>query len=101
MDVTWVSSLSWYFLNLFGLNGIYGFILGEGNSAGGMDDLAAMGGGAGLMQMQQMQQQQQQAGGGVPLDYHKLFLAAKESLHLIQHNWDLSDVEDRVLAMYL
>ena len=34
MDVRWVSSLSWYFLNFFGLNGLYRIILGgdEGGS---------------------------------------------------------------------
>jgi len=34
MDVRWVSSLSWYFLNFFGLNGLYRIILGgdEGES---------------------------------------------------------------------
>lgn len=31
MDVTWVSSLSWYFINFAGLNSIFGLILGEGN----------------------------------------------------------------------
>jgi hypothetical protein len=32
MDVTWVSSLSWYFLNLFGLQGVFALLLGEENS---------------------------------------------------------------------
>lgn len=31
MDVRWVSSLSWYFLNFFGLNGLYRLILGGEN----------------------------------------------------------------------
>jgi len=33
MDVRWVSSLSWYILNLFGLNGVYRLILGSDNGA--------------------------------------------------------------------
>lgn len=31
LDVRWVSSLSWYFLNLFGLQPVFGFILGSDN----------------------------------------------------------------------
>lgn len=33
LDVRWVSSLSWYFLNLFGLQSIFGFILGSDNGS--------------------------------------------------------------------
>ena len=31
LDVQWVSSLSWYFLNLFGLQSVFIFILGNEN----------------------------------------------------------------------
>lgn len=31
LDVQWVSSLSWYFLTLFGLQPVYNFILGSNN----------------------------------------------------------------------
>jgi hypothetical protein len=33
MDVRWVSSLSWYFLNFVGLNGLYRLLLGGENGA--------------------------------------------------------------------
>lgn len=31
LNVRWVSALSWYFLNLFGLNGVFKLILGQDN----------------------------------------------------------------------
>lgn len=31
LDVRWVSSLSWYFLNLFGLQSVFIFLLGNEN----------------------------------------------------------------------
>ena len=33
MNVAWVSSLSWYFLNLYGLDAIYRLLLGDDNGA--------------------------------------------------------------------
>ncbi|KAI9014125.1 integral membrane protein DUF106-domain-containing protein [Hyaloraphidium curvatum] len=87
MDVTWVSSLSWYFLNLFGLRGIFTLILGEENVT---DDLRAM---------------QAFTPGAAPQgapqqDLHKAFLAEVENLKLTTHVWDMEDVEDRLIAKY-
>jgi hypothetical protein len=31
LDVRWVSSLSWYFLNLMGLQSVFTFLLGNDN----------------------------------------------------------------------
>lgn len=39
LDVRWVSSLSWYFLNLFGLQSVFIFLLGNEN--GNLHVLAA------------------------------------------------------------
>lgn len=38
LDVTWVSSLSWYFLNLFGLQPVFNFILGSDNCESDITD---------------------------------------------------------------
>lgn len=87
MDVSWVSSLSWYFLNLFGLKSIYTLILGEENSADAMKDTP-------YLQMAQQNPMQQ------PSEVVKMFKSEKEFLDLAVHTWDLEKVEERLLCIY-
>ncbi|KAI8324317.1 transmembrane protein [Martensiomyces pterosporus] len=89
MDVKWVSSLSWYFINLFGLRGVFSLILGGENSADGTRDMTAM------STMGAMGQQP-----GQPQDFNKQFLGMKDSLSIIYHEWDLDNIEQRVLVKY-
>ncbi|PLW06296.1 hypothetical protein PCANC_04032 [Puccinia coronata f. sp. avenae] len=97
MDISWVSSLSWYFLNLFGLNSLYRLILGDGNAADGTASLA-MGGASNMGAAMPGQQ----------MDYKKLFQTEIENLKLIDHQYicdpiaalQLDNVENRVLKMY-
>lgn len=85
LDVRWVSSLSWYFLTLFGLQPVYNFILGSNNSASQVtQQMAQMNPGAGMM--------------GPEQDPDKLFLNEAENLEVIEHQWILEGVEDRLLA---
>ncbi|KNC99633.1 uncharacterized protein SPPG_09238 [Spizellomyces punctatus DAOM BR117] len=93
MDVTWVSSLSWYFLNLFGLRSIFTLILGEDNAAGGLQDMNQMQmmGMPGMGAQQPMQQ---------PGEVANMFKSEKEFLELAQHEWALMGVEARVLELY-
>lgn len=85
LDVRWVSSLSWYFLTLFGLQPVYNFILGSNNSASQVtQQMAQMNPGAGMM--------------GPEQDPDKLFLNEAENLEVIEHQWILGGVEDRLLA---
>lgn len=67
LDVTYISSLSWYFLNLFGMQGLLQLILGEKT----FDDT------------QVMQQQMSMGAGG--LDAPNAFKAEKDQLELMQH----------------
>ncbi|RWR71874.1 ER membrane protein complex subunit 3-like protein [Cinnamomum micranthum f. kanehirae] len=79
VDVSYVSSRSWYFLNLFGLRGLFSLILGEENAT---DDTARM------MQM-----------GGFGFDPSKSLSAEKDSLDIVQHEWALPKFEQRAEAV--
>ncbi|XLR27564.1 hypothetical protein S83_055464, partial [Arachis hypogaea] len=79
VDVSYVSSRSWYFLNLFGLRGLFSLILGEENA---VDDTQRM------MQM-----------GGFGMDPSKGLSAEKDNLDITQHDWALPNFEQRAEAV--
>ena len=81
LDVTYVSSLSWYFLNLFGLRGLFSIVLGENT----IDDAQMA-----------MQMQQQMATG---MDTSKAYVAERENIELIQHVWALEKAEESVSVL--
>lgn len=81
LDVTYVSSLSWYFLNLFGLRGLFSIVLGENT----IDDTQMA-----------MQMQQQMATG---IDTSKAYLAEKENLDLVQYTWAIEKAEQSVAIL--
>jgi hypothetical protein len=85
LDVRWVSSLSWYFLTLFGLQPVYNFILGSKNAANQM-----------AQQMQQGQMGANPLGGAE--DPEKIFRAEGENLEVIDHKYILEGVEERLFA---
>ncbi|XP_072027086.1 ER membrane protein complex subunit 3-like isoform X2 [Amphiura filiformis] len=81
LDASWVSSASWYFLNVFGLRSVYSLILGENNAA----DQAKL-----------MQQQMSQPMGGQLPDPAKAFKAEWEALQIVNHKWALENVEEEL-----
>ncbi|MCJ1485873.1 ER membrane complex subunit 3 [Schaereria dolodes] len=87
LDVRWVSSLSWYFLNLFGLQSVFIFLLGNENAANQM-----------AQQMSQMNPGAAGAGMFQPgQDPDKLFQSEAENLEVVEHWCVLDGVERRLL----
>lgn len=78
LDAAWVSSASWYFLNVFGLRSIYTLVLGENNAA----DLSRF-----------QQDQVSGAAMSMPPDPKAAFKSEWEALEIYEHNWALQGVE--------
>jgi len=93
MDVRWVSSISWYFLNFFGLNGLYRLILGNENAADSSRDMTTPFAAAAVAAQPQPGQAQ---------DYSKLFKTEKDNLEFSEglHAWIADDVDVRILKKY-
>ena len=113
LDVRWVSSLSWYFLNLFGLQSVFIFILGNDNGkhlcrysfnpdAHGMPaNTEKTKKAANQMASQMSQMNPGAAGTGMfqpGQDPDKMFLSEAENLEVMEHEYILKGVEDRLLA---
>lgn len=77
VDVSYVSSVSWYLLNFMGLRGLFSLILGEENAT---DDAQR------LMQSQMAMQMG---------DPSKMLSAEKDALDLLQHEWVVPASEGR------
>lgn len=90
LDVRWVSSLSWYFLTLFGLQPVYNFILGSNNAAAQVT--------------QQMAQMNPTAGAGgmfgADQDPDKSFKSEAENLEVCETRWVGVGIEGRLLERY-
>ena len=84
LDTAYVTSMSWYFLVMFGMRGLYSIVLGANNQT---DDT-------------QLMQQQMGMGGAQPgqqPDMGKIFAAEAENLQLVEHAWFLDGAEERLL----
>jgi hypothetical protein len=88
LDVSYVSSLSWYFLVMFGLRSFYSLVLGSGH-----EDMDA----------KMMQAQMGMGGGGQPqqFDPNKHFEREADQLEIVSHEWVVGGAEKRLLQKRL
>ncbi|XP_039249649.1 ER membrane protein complex subunit 3-like [Styela clava] len=86
LDASWVSSASWYFLNVFGLRSMYSLILGEDNAAD---------------QTRIMQEQMSGAALNMQQDPQKVFKAEWESLQVTQHRKMLEFAPERCCSTHI
>lgn len=83
LDAAWVSSMSWYFLNVFGLRSIYTLVLSEN----GATDKCKL-----------LQDQVSGAAMAMPPDPKSAFKAEWEALEIYEHNWALQGVENDLIG---
>jgi hypothetical protein len=86
LDVSYVSSLSWYFLVTFGLSGVYKLILGEDAD---IDDT----------KMMQMQMGMGMNGGAqVGFNASAAYKSEREALGIVAHDWLAEHAERELLG---
>jgi len=87
LDPTYVSSMSWAFLLIYGLNGVLGLLLQDSKS---IEEMELMASGAGMMQQNQMQQK----------NYKALFKGEREFYDIIGYEFKLDDIEDSFILKH-
>lgn len=88
LDVSYVSSLSWYFLVMFGLRGLFKILLGEDSEA--LDEARATQAQMGVMGGM--------AGPQGVFDAPGAYKHEKQELMMTQHSWCLDDAEAKLLG---
>ena len=86
LDVSFVSSFSWYVLVSVGISGVMTLLMGRPSE---INDAAAM-----------EQQMKMGAGGPQGMDTPKLYAAEAEALNMVEHYSILDKAEERLLALY-
>lgn len=85
LNVRYVSSISWYFVNLLGLKPVYSLLMGDSEI---VDQ---------LMQQQQQQQMPNIGGPGAP-KVDKVFQTEAENIQILSHESIFDGIIERVLA---
>lgn len=86
LDSTYVSSISWYFILLFGLKGLFTLVLGDNATAINTTH-----------EIQMMQQMTNSMPGQPSIDYKKLFTQEANELDMMNINYEIPDCEYRIL----
>lgn len=86
LDVRWVSSISWYFISILGLNPVYNLLFGNND----IDQL-------GMAQQEQQQQIGGMPGGPTP---EAIMKNLANDLTITQHESCFENIEHRVLKLY-
>ncbi len=91
LDVAYVSSLSWFFINLFGLRGLFSLVLGSDNGAVDNPDqmmAAQMSMGTGGMM-----------GGPAAPDMTKIYTQEKNETEIMQYQHVVAQAEGRIAQL--
>ena len=92
LNVSYVSSLSWFFINLFGLRGVFSLVLGSDNGA--VDNADQM-----MAAQMQMGTGGMMGGGATAPDMTKVFQQEKNEIEIAPYQHIVSEAEKRLLAI--